>query len=79
VAQHEDRNRIFSRQMRLDKGRNVSDDAGRRTGETVLMDAGDGAAPSTLVEALDGDATVGEGGHHAVVAVYVIAKAVDEE
>lgn len=66
-------------QVRLDEGGDVGEHARRRAREAAVGGGGDAAAPAALVEAVDGDAARGEEAEEGVVAVDVIAVAVDED
>jgi len=66
-------------EVRRDEGGHVGEDALGRARVAAVARVRDRAAPATLVDAVHGDATRGEGGKEAVVAVDVVAEAVDEE
>lgn len=67
------------RQLVLDKGGDVGNDLRRRTREALLGGLRHAAAPAALVPGEDLDAVLGELGEEVVIAVDVLAEAVDED
>lgn len=67
------------RQLVLDKGGDVGHDPRRRPREALLGGLRHAAAPAALVPCKDLDAVLGELGEEVIVAVDVLAEAVDED
>lgn len=65
--------------MRADEGRHVGEHARRRARLALLAVLRHAPPPAPLVEAVDGDPALREVGEEAVVAVYVVAEAVEHD